>query len=92
MWCLHFAESHHIPSTLPVKNKQCLLTGWSLETEMSRDSSEKLTLPEAQEGFLNIVRKLNEVDNFKEFLGWIRWNWLNGNQLDSYYIVKSTSF
>ncbi|PNF14742.1 hypothetical protein B7P43_G08354 [Cryptotermes secundus] len=44
---------------------------------MSCDSSEKLSLPEAQEGFLNIVRKLNNSDNLKQFLDWIQWNWLN---------------
>lgn len=44
---------------------------------MSCDSSEKLSLPEAQEGFLNIVRKLNDSDNLKQFLEWIQWNWLN---------------
>lgn len=44
---------------------------------MSSNSSQKLTLPEAQEEFLNIVRKLNDSDNFKQLLGWIHWNWLN---------------
>jgi hypothetical protein len=45
---------------------------------MSSNSRKKLTLPEAQEEFLNIVRKLNDSDNFKQLLDWIHWNWLNG--------------
>jgi hypothetical protein len=46
---------------------------------MSSNSSEKkLTLPEAQEEFLNIIRKLNDPDNLRQLLGWIHWNWLNG--------------
>jgi hypothetical protein len=49
-----------------------------METEMSSNSSEKLTLPEAQEEFLKIIRKLNDSDNFRQLLGWIHWNWLNG--------------
>jgi len=48
---------------------------------MSSNSSKKLTLPEAQEEFLNIVRKLNDSDNFKQLLNWIHWNWLNGERL-----------
>jgi hypothetical protein len=44
---------------------------------MSSNSSQKLTLPEAQEEFLNIARKLNDADNFKQLLSWIHWNWLN---------------
>ncbi|KDR10605.1 uncharacterized protein LOC110837842 [Zootermopsis nevadensis] len=48
---------------------------------MSSGSSDKLTLPEAQEGFLNIVRKLNDSDNFKQLLNWIQWNWLNDGKL-----------
>jgi hypothetical protein len=61
-----------------------------METEMSSDTSEKLTLPEAQEGFLNIVRKLNDSDNFKQLLNWIQWNWLNGNLSWSHLNTKST--
>jgi hypothetical protein len=61
-----------------------------MKTEMSRDNSEKLTLPEAQEGFLNIVRKLNDSDNFKQLLNWIQWNWLNGNLSSSYLNTEST--
>jgi hypothetical protein len=45
---------------------------------MSSNSSKKLTLPEAQEEFLNIIRKVNDADNFRELLSWIHWNWLNG--------------
>jgi hypothetical protein len=59
---------------------------------MSTDTNEKLTLPEAQEGFLNIVRKLNDLDNTKELISWIQWNWLNGNLLWSYFNTESTSF
>jgi hypothetical protein len=83
----HFADPYNIHSTLSLKRNPSLLTGWSLETKMSRDSSEKLTLPEAQEEFLNIVRKLNDSDSFKQFLDWIQWNWLNGNQLFSYHYI-----
>lgn len=83
----HFADPYNIYSTLSLRHNQFLLTGWSLETEMSCDSSEKLSLPEAQEGFLNIVRKLNNSDSFKQFLDWIQWNWLNGNQLFSYHYI-----
>jgi hypothetical protein len=82
-----FADPYHIPSTLFVKHNQSLLTGWSLETEMSLDCGEKLTLPQAQEGFLNIARKLNDSNSFQQFLDWIRWNWLNGNQLISYSCI-----
>lgn len=83
----HFADPYNIYSTLSIRHDQSLLIGWSLETEMSCDSSEKLSLPEAQEGFLNIVRKLNNSDSFKQFLDWIQWNWLNGNQLFSYHYI-----
>jgi hypothetical protein len=49
-----------------------------METEMSSNSSQKLTLPEAQEEFLNILRKLDDTDNLRQLLNWIHWNWLNG--------------
>jgi hypothetical protein len=68
-----------------------------MESEMSSDSNEKLTLPEAQEGFLNIVRKLNDSDSLKQLLDWIQWNWLNGNHcfliatLNILFVDKNTS-
>jgi len=59
---------------------------------MSSNSSKKLTVPEAQEEFLNIVRKLNDSDNFRELLGWIHWNWLNGKRLIFCHDTEVTDF
>ncbi|GLH13918.1 Uncharacterized protein GBIM_18404 [Gryllus bimaculatus] len=41
------------------------------------NTCQKMTVPEAQEEFLSILRRMNDEENLKKLLSWIHWNWLN---------------
>lgn len=41
------------------------------------DTSRKITLQEARDEFLNILRRLDDHKDTKNFVSWIQWNWIN---------------
>lgn len=55
----------------------CLSSNSSVTMADLSGTGQKMTVPEAQEAFLNILRSMNDEDNLKKLLSWIQWNWLN---------------
>ncbi|XP_063216970.1 uncharacterized protein LOC134527895 isoform X2 [Bacillus rossius redtenbacheri] len=55
----------------------CQINNGCVLTEEVKEKSNSLTVPEAQEEFIEILRKLNNSGSQSELLSWIQCNWLN---------------
>ncbi|XP_046982734.1 uncharacterized protein LOC124552495 [Schistocerca americana] len=46
------------------------------------DPAQKMSLPRAREEFMNIIRNIDDPETTKNFLSWIKWNWLNSTKTE----------